>query len=120
MLAQSGNWNVLAHYFASVQEFQSQLLQAEKDSLILSNNESSDINLVLSEVKTQLTLLKNSADEKNIAALLQALNNQLAKLNLTANLSAAHKNLEQNFAALKNQKSVWKNYIPVLHFHANN
>ncbi|MES1223207.1 MAG: ABC transporter permease, partial [Bacteroidota bacterium] len=120
LLSAAGNWQEIAGYCLSVQKLNSLLQRENIDSALLQINSKEELRNALNETQTAANLLLSAYDQRYIEFQLQVIEANLSFLKASATLNTAFNQVKHDYSSILQNKSTWKNYIPVLHFHLNN
>ncbi len=116
LLKQSGNWNSVATYYLKVcrLEHEWQNLNAT-----LRSKSAEELNAA-HEISAALHQLKNSSALQAVLFQFQVIESNLSFLQAPAPLLLILNETRASFQTITSTATPWKNYIPCLHFYANN
>lgn len=120
LLNENGNWETVSHYYTSILKLNANLIAEMKDSLISNYQTKTELNTSLNLAKSALFLLKSKYTQTAIEGQFKQLEFYFSKLNCSLKLRNDLAQLKLEYVHLKHTKSTWKNYIPTLHFYAQN
>ena len=120
LLFEVGNSTAVLIYLNSIQQLTTEFNSSMKEDSILKNSSTPEILSAITEVKSSCIFLQNSYAKRTIEFQFQVIETNLSFLKVPASVTAAFNQIKHKYNALAENSCRWKNYIPVLHFHAYN
>lgn len=120
LLDEYGNWKETSVYFNKLNNFYAKLLSFKIDTSKLQGQDENSVKEKLNAIRFGVLSLKSSWQENSIAAKMENIK-MLTGHHLFANdFKTDFLEIVKSYESIKTHASRWKNYVPVLHFYANN
>lgn len=116
LLKQSGNWNSVAAFYLKVCQAENEW---QKFSLSINWTTTEEQNAA-QEINNAFHQLKNTSQTPAIQFQFQVLESNLSYLQAPGSLQLLLNETRSSFQSITNTATTWKNYLPCLHFYANN
>lgn len=120
LVCEYGNWREIQQYYFSELNLEKYLNELRCDSSNDNPVNCDQFKNDLSKIRFEVASLKSSSQKNVIQSKLETVKDFFAKYSFVHSQQTNHEGLKENFKKIIQGKSTWKNYIPVISFHANN
>jgi peptide/nickel transport system permease protein len=120
LISQYGNWNEISVYYNRLNNFYFRLLACKMDTGKLTLQDENTTRENLNTLKFEVLSIKSTWQERMIKIKISNIKNLLNSSFFKSDLSGEFSAIEGSYQDIKTNSTVWKNYIPVLHFYKNN
>ncbi|MBL0048139.1 MAG: ABC transporter permease [Bacteroidetes bacterium] len=115
-----GNWAAVAKYASALQNLSISLNSLKTDTFFLNQKSATLQQLNLNSSIASVNFLRYTHINSSIVFQFKKLDNSLAALKHFKQLSVQFNALKQCYQGLSQNKSIWKTYLPTMHFHPQN
>jgi peptide/nickel transport system permease protein len=115
-----GDWQFIQEYYSSLNNFYNSLLYFQPDSSLIKQYDKNALVENMNQLRFETLALKSTFEENVIDAKTKKIKTLLSNYSFLSPFRTSFNTIENNYSAIKNNATPWKNYIPRIAFYKTN